>query len=605
MGAMEARRRSEDAAALEIDSLRVTYPGPPPVRALDDLSLRVEPGACLGILGESGSGKSTLAQSLLGLLPDADLAGGLRLGDVDLRALDEEGWRDVRWRRIALAFQSPAALNPVLRIGGQLSEPLRVHLGMDNEAARRRVAQTLDDVGLGEWAAHRYPRELSGGEKRLVLIAMALICDPQVLVLDEPTSGLDSVTRKRVLDLLTTKREARDRILLVVSHDPDVLARLADRVAVLYRGWLAESGAARRVLDTPRHPYSWALLNSRPTLGTVKDVRGIRGEPPDPTEVAFGCPFIDRCTQSIPACATRRPALVAPDGEDGERLVSCVRRGLVSIIVGHMLRKTYRTATGLVHHASQAAVDGVSLEVREGEVLGIVGATGAGKSTLGRLLVRLTDADSGTVTYDGEDVGALHGGKLKRFRRCAQLLFQDPYESLSPRLTIEQTVREPLDAQGIGDTADRAAAVRRAISAVRLPSGDDFLRRHVHELSGGQLQRVALARALILEPKLLVADEPVAMLDPSEQAKVLLLLKALQVERGMAMVLVSHDLAVVLRTADRVLVMDRGRVVEEASGTELLIAPRHAVTQALLAAAGRDALFAARNGRGVALEVVP
>jgi ABC-type glutathione transport system ATPase component len=188
MGAMEARRRSEDAAALEIDSLRVTYPGPPPVRALDDLSLRVEPGACLGILGESGSGKSTLAQSLLGLLPDADLAGGLRLGDVDLRALGEEGWRDVRWRRIALAFQSPAALNPVLRIGGQLSEPLRVHLGMDNEAARRRVAQTLDDVGLGEWAAHRYPRELSGGEKRLVLIAMALICDPQVLVLDEPAS---------------------------------------------------------------------------------------------------------------------------------------------------------------------------------------------------------------------------------------------------------------------------------------------------------------------------------------------------------------------------------------------------------------------------------
>lgn len=581
--------------ALRIERLRVAYPGPPPVRALDDLTLTVEPGECLGILGESGSGKTTLAMALLGLLPEVEIGGSIRLGDLDLRELDEKAWRAVRWKRIALGFQSPAALNPVLRVGPQLTEPLRIHLGMRDAEATRRAIAMLEDVGLGEWAMSRYPRELSGGQKRLVLIGMALICSPDVIILDEPTSGLDPATRARVVELLGELRAARDRMLVIVSHDPEALQTLSDTVAVLYRGWLAETGPAPRVLLDPRNPYSFGLLNAHPTLATVKDIRGIRGEPPNPIEVAPGCPFLGRCTQSVPACAEGRPPSVAPPGEDGRRVVACVRAGVVAVVTARDLSKRYRASAGVLRHERVAAVDSISLEVREGEVLGLVGATGAGKSTLSKLLVRLLDADSGSVELEGTDLFAAKGEELKHLRRRVQMLFQDPYEALSPRMTIAQAVREPLDVQDLGDAAEREAAVRRAIRSVRLPADDAFLGRHTHELSGGQLQRVALARALVVEPKLLVADEPVAMLDPSEQTKMLQLLKALQVDRGMAMVLVSHDLAVVLRAADRVLVLDRGQVVEEGSGTQLLTAPRHPATRLLLDAAGRDKLFGA-NG---------
>jgi ABC-type glutathione transport system ATPase component len=263
----------------------------------------------------------------------------------------------------------------------------------------------------------------------------------------------------------------------------------------------------------------------------------------------------------------------------------------VSVLVGRNLRKTYPVRGTLGRKERLTAVDGASVEVFEGEVVGLVGASGAGKSTLASMLVRLLDPDEGSVELEGRDLLAATGSDLKAARRRAQLLFQDPFEALSPRLTVAQAVREPLELQGLGDPEDRDRRVRTNLRAARLPADDDFLARHTHELSGGQLQRVALARALVLEPKLLVADEPVSMLDPSEQAKVLQLLKQLQVERGMAMVLVSHDLAAVLRVADRVLVMAGGRVVEEGTGSELLMRPRHPATQALLAAAGRDLLF--------------
>lgn len=594
-------------SALDVADLVVTYPGPPPVRAVDRLSVSVAEGECLGIMGESGSGKSTLARALLGLVGEGDVVGGMRLGEVDLGALDEEGWRRVRWRRIALSFQSTASLNPVLRVGDQLAEPLRVHLGMDRRTAAQRAAELLEEVGPGEWATGRYPRELSGGQRRLVLLAMAVSCDPEVLVLDEPTSGLDPLTRTRVLAVLRRLARDRGRALVVLSHDADALEAIADRVAVLYRGWLAEIGPTALVLADPRNPYSWGLLNSRPTLAAVKDLRGIRGDPPDATDVPAGCPFFGRCTQGvIEECTPERPPLVTPNGEDAGRLVACVRGGLVSVISARGLRKAYASSGRLVRRTSAPAVDGVSLDVREGEVVGLVGATGAGKSTLGSLLVRLLEPDAGDIRFEGRDFLAAEGTQLKRMRRRAQMLFQDPFEALSPRLTVAQAVREPLDVQGLGSSEERDAKVRTTIAACRLSADDGFLHRHSHELSGGQLQRVALARALVLEPKLLVADEAVAMLDPSEQAKMLQLLKHLQVERGMAMVLISHDLAVVLRVADRVLILDQGRVVEEGTGTRLLVSPRHPVTRALLAAAGRDAMFHDDgHSRGAALDRHP
>ncbi len=586
-------------AVLEVRDLVVTYPGPPAVRAVDGLSIDLAPSECLGILGESGSGKSTFAKAALGLVPEAVVEGGIRMGDLDLSSLDEDGWRSVRWRRIALSFQSTASLNPVLRVGLQVTEPLRVHLGMDGDAADRRAGQLLSEVGLGEWALARYPRELSGGQRRLALLAMALACRPEVVLLDEPTAGLDPATRNRVLELLCRVRAESGTALVVMSHDADALEAVADRVGVLYRGWLAELGPGHQVLADPRNPYSWALLNARPTLASVKDLRGIRGAPPDPTEVAGGCPFYGRCHQGrAGVCTEARPGMAPPAGEEGgSRAVACARGGVVALLAARGMTKSYPApGGGLLHRNRATVVDDVDLDVREGEVVGLVGSTGAGKSTLGMLLVRLLEADRGTVTFDGADLTAARGAELKALRARIQMLFQDPFESLSPRMTVAQVVREPLDVQGIGDADSRADLVRAILADCRLPSDDAFGARHTHELSGGQLQRVALARALVLRPTLLIADEAVSMLDPSEQAKMIQLLKQLQVDRGMAMIFISHDLSVVLRVADRVLVLEAGRVVEEGSGGTLLVAPRHPVTRALLAASGRDLLFSGGDG---------
>lgn len=575
---------------LAIRELRVTYTGSSPVTALNGISIDVARGECVGILGESGSGKSTLAHALLGLLPEAEIEGELTLDGRTLIGLNENAWRKVRWRQIALSIQSTASLNPVLRIGDQLLEPLQVHQGMNGRLAQQRMREIITEVGLGDWAANRFPGELSGGERRLVLLAMALICDPPFIILDEPTAGLDPVTRKRVLKLVQNLRQEKSKSIVLLGHDIQALHLLADKVAVLYRGWLAEIGPTEVVLNDPRSPYTWALLNSQPTLASLKELRGIR-QPSTGSNGILGCPFHDRCNQVIRECGEIKPVLSSPNRENDTRLVACVRGGLVTVLKAKDLFKSYKTVTGPFHKYANPVVNEVSLHVREGEVVGLVGATGAGKSTLALLMARLLEPDGGTIEFAGEDLLRMDRAHLSSVRRKLQLLFQDPFEALSPRMTVAEAVREPLDVQKLGQPDERDSRVQKMLSATRLPFDKSFLARHTHELSGGQLQRVALARALVLEPKLLIADEPISMLDPSEQAEMLQLLKQLQVERGMAMLLISHQLAVVLRIADRVLVLDHGRVVEEGTGTNLLVAPRHAVTRRLLSAAGRDALF--------------
>ena len=394
--------------ALAMHDLRITYTRPPSVQALDGVDLELGTGECLAVIGESGSGKSTVARAALGLLEGATVEGSVHLGDLDLSTLDEEGWRAVRWRRLALVFQSTTALNPVLRVGDQIAEPVEVHLGAGGGEATRRAGALLDRVGLGAEKAGRYPHELSGGQKRLVLLAMALACDPEVLILDEPTAGLDPLTRAAMLELLAQLR-AEHRSLLVLSHDVDAVAALADRVTVLYRGWAAERGPAARVVDDPRHPYTFGLLNARPTLATVKDLRGIRGDPPDPTAVAVGCPFRERCTQAIEPCGDARPPELAPDGEDGRRVVGCVRGGVVPVVCARDLRKAYSVRTVALRRARIQAVDGVSLDVRHGEVVGLVGPNGAGKSTLGMMLLALIEPDGGSLELEGRDLLAADG----------------------------------------------------------------------------------------------------------------------------------------------------------------------------------------------------
>lgn len=576
-------------AALHVTGLRVTYPGPPAVQAVDGLSFTVEPGRCLGVLGESGSGKSTMARALLGLTTGARVEGTLALGDLDLSSLDEAGWNAVRWKRIAMSYQSLSSLNPVLRVGTQLEEPLELHLGLDRRAAAQRVADLLDAVGLGDWAAERYPSELSGGQRRLVLLASALSCEPDVLLLDEPTAGLDGVTRVRVQDLLRGVRDAGRTAIVLLGHDVDAMEALATDMAILYRGWLAEAGPAQAVLGAPRSPYTWALLNARATLGSIKELRPIPGSPFDVAEVAVGCPFLGRCRQAVAACEAARPPVAPPDGEDGPRVVACHRGGVVTVLEARGLRKEFAVrGRGVVRRDRVVAVDGVDVTVRAGEVVGIVGGTGAGKSTLAAMLLRIAEPDGGTVVLDGRDLLAADDDQLKAARRRTAFLFQDPFEALSGRFTVRRAVREPLDVQKVGTPAERDARVVEVLGAVHLPTDIDFLDRHAHELSGGQLQRVALARALTFRPGVLVADEPVSMLDPSEGVRMLELLKSLQSERGLSLVIVSHDLATVLRIADHVIVLDHGRVVEQGPGRAILHEPAHPVTRSLLVAAGAE-----------------
>lgn len=583
---------------LDARQVQVDYVGERRVRALRGLDMALRAGEWRGVLGESGSGKSTFALAVLGLLTNASVSGSISLGGFELSALSESQWLDVRWRDVALVFQETTSLNPALRVDLQVAEPLVIHLGISEHDARSRAAQLLGRVGLAKDKHRAYPAELSTGQKRLVLVAAALACDPKLLVLDEPTVGLDPLTRVRVLNLLKELREARPAMsVLLMGHDVDALsATEVDNVQVLYMGRCVELGPRAAVLGEPRHPYTRGLLNAHPTLRTIKDLRAIRGSSPGVESVPPGCAFAPRCTQALAECRDSTPELVtvprpAADETLGHprqtpaaapQLVACIRGGLVTVLEARGLCQSYQK--GLV--ARLPVLEDVNLVLRSGEVLGLVGMTGAGKTTLGLSLAGLLRIERGQVLVGGNQLGSLHGAERAAARQQVQMIFQDPYESVSARFTVEQAVREPLDICGTTGTTDRRERVRNVLRQVNLKPEPALLERRAHTLSGGQLQRVALARALVMDPEVLVADEPVALLDPSEQARVLQLLKQLQVERGLAMIFISHSLALVMRVADRVAVLAGGSIVEVATGEELLAHPRSEQAAALLEAAG-------------------
>lgn len=562
---------------LEVHELRVHFPqvGGDPVRAVDGVSFTLGHGEALAVVGETGSGKTTLARALLGLFPREYVAGSIRLNGEDLNGQGEAVWQTVRGRRIALAVQNAGTgFDPVYRVGDQIVEPIRRHLRLSSEQAWRRARLLAEQTGLAERHLQAYPHQLSGGEKQRLMLAMALSCDPDVLILDEPTSGQDMRSRAQIVDRLRKIRQEQGIAMLLITHDLATAAALTDHTAVIYAGQFVEMGGTRDLFTVPRHPYTWGLAHAYPNMTTSRDLSSIRGQMPDPTQPPTGCRFHPRCTQAVDVCRQQEPPLE----EVGARQIACHLGGLQTLLHADGLRKTFRGAGQ--GGDPVAAVRGVALSVLEGEVVGVIGETGSGKSTLGRLLSGLLAPDAGTITLEGERLGS-EGVPQNR----VQFIPQDPFESVNPRFNVLEIVREPLDIAREGRVEQRRVAVEEVLHAVGLAVTDAFLGRRPPEISGGQLQRVVIARALVVAPKLLIADEPVSMLDPSEQARLMKLLRAIQHERGMGLLLITHDLALVRKVADRLIVMRKGEIVEAGLSHAIISRPRHAYTQSLVALA--------------------
>ena len=542
---------------LKLVDLKVSYGRD---RILDGIDLELSDGESLAIIGESGAGKTTLGLSVMRLV-EGQVSGEILLDGQELLSLPEASMRDIRGRRVSMAFQnSNNALNPVHDVLGQVTETMLAHGVCGKSEAGERAEHFLTRCGLSPEKFKSYPYEISGGEQQRVLIAMALVNEPELVILDEPVSSLDAASRVEIIELLQGLRGSTT--MIIVTHDISAAAHLADRVGTLYAGRIMEMGTAVQVLSNPRHPYSRALLRSYPNMTTVKDLQGVKGRMTRPIP---GCPFHPRCTQSIDICKQEVPALTDID----ERRLACHRGGVISLLQTVNLSKSF---------GSKKAVDSVGISIEGGETLALVGQSGSGKTTLARSIVGLVESDAGDIYLEGERIE----GRGKDFYRQVQMVAQNPGEALSHRLTIQELVREPLDIQGIGDAEERRLKVARVLEEVELPASGDFLDTYPHHLSGGELQRVAIARALVLDPKLLIADEPTAFLDPSIQAKILKLLLNLQEQRGLSMLFITHDIAMARKVSDRIAVMLDGKIVEEGPANRIVTSPGHPYTMSLI-----------------------
>jgi peptide/nickel transport system ATP-binding protein len=594
---------------LEVDDLRTYFhTDEGVVKAVDDVSFRIEQGRTLGIVGESGSGKSVTSLSIMRLLTsNAEIEKGrIAFLGKDLVGLPERQMQAIRGRDISMVFQEPmTSLNPVFTVGAQIIEAIVLHQRVTKSQARERAIELLREVGIPnpEQRVDSYPHQMSGGQKQRVMIAMALSCNPQLLIADEPTTALDVTIQAQILDILRRLRDSRGMAIIFITHDLGVIAEIADDVLVMFQGKEVEYGAVLDIFSRPRHPYTKGLLACRPRLETqyrrlptvddfmetVKQDGRLRiiektmdaarlahlesegrGRLLDPKSelAAIGHPWEEG----------HHPPDTQTVAEGTEPLLAVtilevhfpVRRGILARVVDHI-----------------KAVDGVSFNVYRGQTLGLVGESGCGKTTTGRAILRLIEPTGGRVTYEGIDLGQLGSGDLRRMRRKMQIVFQDPYGSLNPRMSIESALVEPMVIQGIGrsrsERRERAAAL---LAEVGLHSR--YLRRYPHEFSGGQRQRICIARALAADPEFIICDESVSSLDVSVQAQVLNLLKELQNKRHLTYIFISHDLSVVKFMADMMAVMNEGKIVEFGPSENIYSNPREEYTRKLIEATPRD-----------------
>ena len=591
---------------LKIEGLCVAFrQGKGTVRAVDNASFDIRRGEMMALVGESGSGKSVTALSLMGLLPEATsvIEGGSAVFEgIDLLKASEAKLGDLRGSRISMVFQEPmTALNPVLTIGWQLCEVLKRHEKLSADECRMRAVELLEKVGVAdaERRISEYPHNMSGGMRQRVMIAMALACRPELLIADEPTTALDVTVQAQIMDLLGDLRKEFGTAVLLITHNLALVREQADRVAVMYAGNIVEQADRETLFANPSHPYTRLLLKAIPSMekrGT--SLASIAGQVPAPSEKLPGCRFAPRCPYASPECENGRPAL--KNVGDGH-LVACVKSmngadeqknksaqnakdmgdvllEVSGLTVHFPVKGSWFSRKREVVHA----VENVSLGLRRGETLALVGESGCGKTTVGKALMRLVEPTCGSVKLDGVDLSLLKARELKPYRKRMQMIFQDPFASLDPRQMVGETIAEGMDAHGL-HMDDRQKVLKGLLEKVGLPS--DSLGRYPHQFSGGQRQRIGLARALAVEPDIIICDECTSALDVSVSAQILNLLKTLQFSMQLSYLFITHDLSVVGYIADRIAVMYLGRIVEQGSAEDVLKHPVHPYTRALMESA--------------------